>query len=606
MKKKFMMAAVLLGALTLGSCVDDNESASVTAIREAKAAQLSALANYQQAQADAELILANAEAKVKEADAAYQAALAKIKDLQAQEKELELQKAQATLETDIEAAKTKAQAQLIQAQAKLEAAKAALITASDAVDLATKAKVQNLITSANAVMYGGNYYIYDKNTGTYIQAGSISKSESLIGDDTDPGLKLQLIDINADLITAQYDLEDTKIKIQKFVEIEKAELAQNEALLKAYNENKTTDREEAQKAYDEAVKALPAYQNAKDETQKAYNVAIAASNEAYDALNSSELEKYLSTTIDDPDYSGSGSYIDIRSWLYRWNIIDYNYSDQEYETVNITYDDGTYSSTRLYYGLKYVIDEDIISEKITEAERDLAIKKDLFADAQKTYNDGIKTDNPTYKAYLDAVKAAQDAFNDDPSYANESALETAESNLEGYLSSIEGPLNTAKENEENAQAYLDFVKEVQTKLTGDVFKAYLALYDAYAAVYKDVVDPYIAWRKASHNYSVQNSLISSLSSIINNYTDWASLIKQVEEDIRTNNKNIAAMTDNGSTTDNPGAGETEASRQAYIDALTVEKAALEQEIAVKQAQYDDYMKQVEALIGGGSTETPAE
>lgn len=599
-----MMAAVLLGALTLGSCVDDNESASVTAIREAKAAQLSALANYQQAQADAELILANAEAKVKEADAAYQAALAKIKDLQAQEKELELQKAQATLETDIEAAKTKAQAQLIQAQAKLEAAKAALITASDAVDLATKAKVQNLITSANAVMYGGDYYIYDKNTGTYVQAGSISKSESLIGDDTDPGLKLQLIEINADLITAQYDLEDTKIKIQKFVEIEKAELAQNEALLKAYNDNKTTDREEAQKAYDEAVKALPAYQNAKDEAQKAYNVADNASDEAYDALNSSELAAYLSKTIDDPD--NSGYYTSIYNWLDRWNIIDYNYSDQEYETVNITYDDGTYSSTRLYYGLKYVIDEDIISEKITEAERDLAIKKDLLADAQKTYNDGIKTDNPTYKSYLDAVKAAQDAFNDDPSYANESALETAESNLEGYLSSIEGPLNTAKENEENAQAYLDFVKEVQTKLTGDVFKAYLALYDAYAAVFKETVDPYIAKEKANHNYSVQNSLISSLSSIINNYTDWASLIKQVEEDIRTNNKNIAAMTDNGSTTDNPGAGETEASRQAYIDALTVEKAALEQEIAVKQAQYDDYMKQVEALIGGGSTETPAE
>ena len=599
-----MMAAVLLGALTLGSCVDDNESASVTAIREAKAAQLSALANYQQAQADAELILANAEAKVKEADAAYQAALAKIKDLQAQEKELELQKAQATLETDIEAAKTKAQAQLIQAQAKLEAAKAALITASDAVDLATKAKVQNLITSANAVMYGGDYYIYDKNTGTYVQAGSISKSESLIGDDTDPGLKLQLIEINADLITAQYDLEDTKIKIQKFVEIEKAELAQNEALLKAYNDNKTTDREEAQKAYDEAVKALPAYQNAKDEAQKAYNVADNASDEAYDALNSSELAAYLSKTIDDPD--NSGYYTSIYNWLDRWNIIDYNYSDQEYETVNITYDDGTYSSTRLYYGLKYVIDEDIISEKITEAERDLAIKKDLLADAQKTYNDGIKTDNPNYSAKLNAVKTAQDAFNDDPSYTNKTALENAESDLNRYLSSIEGPLNTAKENEENAQAYLDFVKEVQTKLTGDVFKAYLALYDAYAAVFKETVDPYIAKEKANHNYSVQNSLISSLSSIINNYTDWASLIKQVEEDIRTNNKNIAAMTDNGSTTDNPGAGETEASRQAYIDALTVEKAALEQEIAVKQAQYDDYMKQVEALIGGGSTETPAE
>ena len=56
MKKKFMMAAVLLGALTLGSCVDDNESASVTAIREAKAAQLKSIAD-----------LNNADVKLKEA-----------------------------------------------------------------------------------------------------------------------------------------------------------------------------------------------------------------------------------------------------------------------------------------------------------------------------------------------------------------------------------------------------------------------------------------------------------------------------------------------------------------------------------------------------------
>lgn len=603
MKKKFMMAAVLLGALSLGSCVDDNESASVTAIREAKAAQLSALASYQQAQAEAELIIANAEAKVKEADAAYQAALAKIKELEAQEQELELQKSQATLETDIEKAKTQAQADLINAQANLEAAQAALITASDAADLATKAKIQNLITSANAVMYGGNYYIFNKDMGTYVSAGSISKSESLIGDDTDPGLKLQLIDINADLITAQYDLEDTKIKIQKFVEIEKAELAQNEALLKAYNDNKTTDREEAQKAYDEALKALPAYQNAKDEAQKAYDVAIDASDAAYDALNRSELEKYLTTTIDDPDYGG---YTTIYVWLYRNSFIYYNYSDPEYETVNITYDDGTYYSTRLYYNFKYVIDEEAISAEITDAERDLAIKKDLLADAQKTYNDGIKTDNVNYKALLDAVKAAQDAFNDNPSYSNKSALETAENNLNSYLSRIETPLNTAKENVEDAQAYLDFVKEVQTKLTGDVFKAYLALYDAYAAVFKETVDPYIAWDKANHNYLVQDRLITALYNVIVNYTDWTTVIEGVEAAIRENNKNIAAMTDNGNTTDSSSTGETEASRQAYIDALTVKKAALEQEIAVKQAQYDDYMKQVEALIGGGSTETPAE
>lgn len=49
MKKKFIAVSVLLCALalsstTLTSCVDDNESASVTAIRDAKAQQLAALA----------------------------------------------------------------------------------------------------------------------------------------------------------------------------------------------------------------------------------------------------------------------------------------------------------------------------------------------------------------------------------------------------------------------------------------------------------------------------------------------------------------------------------------------------------------------------------
>ena len=49
MKKKFIAVSVLICALALGSttltsCVDDNESASVTAIRDAKAKQLTALA----------------------------------------------------------------------------------------------------------------------------------------------------------------------------------------------------------------------------------------------------------------------------------------------------------------------------------------------------------------------------------------------------------------------------------------------------------------------------------------------------------------------------------------------------------------------------------
>lgn len=76
MKKKLMMIAVLLGTLTLGSCVDDNESASVTEVREAKAEQLKAAAALDNARAQAELIKAEAEAALKAAEAAYKQACA--------------------------------------------------------------------------------------------------------------------------------------------------------------------------------------------------------------------------------------------------------------------------------------------------------------------------------------------------------------------------------------------------------------------------------------------------------------------------------------------------------------------------------------------------
>lgn len=89
MKKKFIAVYALIGVLALGSttltsCVDDNESASVTAVRDAKAAQLNALAAQ-----------ANANAKVNEALAALRQAEA---DAQTIENEYQQQEYAARLE----------------------------------------------------------------------------------------------------------------------------------------------------------------------------------------------------------------------------------------------------------------------------------------------------------------------------------------------------------------------------------------------------------------------------------------------------------------------------------------------------------------------------
>ena len=111
MRKKFiavyaLMAVLALGSTTLTSCVDDNESASVTAIRDAKAKQLTALANYQDVKAQNEKIIA-------EADAAIRNAEAKAKEIQNELSGLALEKQKATLETDIETAKLKAEEALL-------------------------------------------------------------------------------------------------------------------------------------------------------------------------------------------------------------------------------------------------------------------------------------------------------------------------------------------------------------------------------------------------------------------------------------------------------------------------------------------------------------
>lgn len=116
MKKKLMMVAVLLGALTLGACVDDNESQSVTDVREAKAKQLTALADLSKAQAEAELIRANAEKAYQEAQAEYYKAQAAAQNAEVANQEFLLKQAKEDYERNLEAINLEAQNRLLAAK----------------------------------------------------------------------------------------------------------------------------------------------------------------------------------------------------------------------------------------------------------------------------------------------------------------------------------------------------------------------------------------------------------------------------------------------------------------------------------------------------------
>lgn len=611
MKKKFIAVSVLICALALGSttltsCVDDNESASVTAIRDAKAAQLTALANYKDVQAQNEKIIAEANAAIKNAEAKWQ-------EIQNEIKGLELEKAKATLETDIEAAKAKAEAELLKQKAALEKAKAELLQASDAVDLATQWRINNLIAAADAIMNGGTYVLYTGDIfvnpdGTIASTGyqrsiTIDPSVSINGTN---GLTSQLLTKKANRVKAEYDLTDIKLKIADLVREEEEKLARNEALLKEYQNYSNEDRDAAYEALNKEEAALAPLEKKMNETLAAYQTEATNIDKANRKVKATEVENYLVSNGDAIQY------------------ITREYPERK--EVTVTYEDGTSTITWGDYSFdgkakgQIIVNTDKLNEDILSAERNIEIYKTRVTEAKKTETDG-KKDNAavnvsdpengtllfdgTYKELNDAIKKASDEFKDDPTDGNKATLDNLEKAKKLYEDGLAQGVKDAEEKLEGKEEALEKLNTTKTVLTGDAFKTYTTTYEAFIAAVDKSVDSWVAYLQANYSWAIQNSLVETLTSVAEGYTNWEDEINQLEQNINTNKKNIASMTvnENGTQVD-------EATKQAYIDALDVEIARLEKEISIKQAQYDSYMSQVEALINGEETpevpETPEE
>lgn len=611
MKKKFIAVSVLICALALGSttltsCVDDNESASVTAIRDAKAKQLTALANYKDVQAQNEKIIAEANAAIKNAEAKWQ-------EIQNELEGLELEKGKATLETEIETAKTKAEAELLIQKVALEQAKAELLQASDAVDLATQWRINNLIAAADAIMNGGTYTLYTGDIyvnpdGTIASTGyqrqiTIDSSVSINGTN---GLTSQLLTKKADRVKAEYELTDIKLKIADLVREEEEKLARNEALLKEYQNYSNEDRDAAYEALNKEEAALAPLEKKRNETLAAYQTEATNIDKANRKVEATEVENYLVSNGDALQY------------------ITREYPERK--EVTVTYEDGTSTITWGDYSLggeakgQIIVNTDKLNEDILSAERNVEIYKTGVTEAKKTETDGKKDDaavyvsdpdygtllfDGTYKELNDAIKEASDEFKDDPTNGNKATLENLGKAKKLYEDGLAQGVKNAEEALETQEEALEKLNTTKTVLTGDAFKTYTTTYEAFIAAVDKSVDSWVAYLQANYSWAIQNSLVETLTSVAEGYTNWEDEINQLEQNINTNKKNIASMTvnENGTQVD-------EATKQAYIDALDVEIARLEKEISIKQAQYDSYMSQVEALINGEETpevpETPEE
>ena len=127
MRKNFFAICALVGALVASpvftSCVDNEESPSVTQLRGAKAEQLKAAAALAQAQAAAETTLANAEAALKAAQAEYQNALAEAKKAETANQEEMTKQAQERFALEIAQLEAQTEMYLLQYQASIESYK---------------------------------------------------------------------------------------------------------------------------------------------------------------------------------------------------------------------------------------------------------------------------------------------------------------------------------------------------------------------------------------------------------------------------------------------------------------------------------------------------
>lgn len=127
MKKKFLamyaLAGVLVASPVFTSCVDNEESPSVTQLRNAKAEQLKAAATLAQAQAQAATVQAEAYAALQNAQAEYYKAQAENQKAQADQKVQQTEQAAQEFAVRIETIKAQAQLELMQIQQQIESQK---------------------------------------------------------------------------------------------------------------------------------------------------------------------------------------------------------------------------------------------------------------------------------------------------------------------------------------------------------------------------------------------------------------------------------------------------------------------------------------------------
>lgn len=568
MKKKFIAVSVLICALALGSttltsCVDDNESASVTAIRDAKAKQLTALAGYYDAQA-----------LYQQANANYQQALADEKNQQtaqdAEQWSYELEKIKkdyeeqiASFEQQIANYKKQLAENMKDYQAQLftnyedAADKVNTINGEIANNLYLIAKLENGVASAKAAIAELNY-------------------------------------------TDELTIAENKAKIEAYKQMSgsslsdlKSELAELETQLKEVNlKDSEADRKlaDAEEAFKQEVTPIKGY----NATGASADATLATAL-AIDSLrnNGYFCNKHLKTT----GQNLPATYLD--------NVTLYAEGAEKLGTTFAA------KASLTKYSLKasaVTNAANLIAAEVYEAEKALG-KTDDAATGTSLY--------AQYNAKGEAVKTAQTTYDNALKGTDNAAIEAARKALENakYQQQLfaESTLADGIETVNDAKELQILFTNVQKAFTGDTYKAYetaittaLAGENAKAmvAAQQEINSLAVTSAQLTASKGALEQLIGNLDGTIDDL-DVDALILACEEEIANAERDIAnrEYDVNNIINDpqNPAIGLTIDDAIAMLEAdneqLKVELVAAEARLSAAKAALD-------AEFGSASSEVP--
>ena len=515
MRKKFFAIYALVGALVASpvftSCVDDSESASVTALRGAKAEQLKSIAALNNAKAQAETTLAQAEAALKAALAAQEQAIAEKEAAEAAIKELELKMKQDKYDAELAAALAQAQSNklaaeknIAQYQADME--KAALQLEKDLIELEKQLmNAQKELADKKDQIAEAEYQELKDLTTKY---GNLLVSYTYYSN--------MILEEEAEIAATEAELADWEVVIaEDIAEKEKSiEWAKYQIeTLKQYT-NYTADIE----AMEAELKKLGEAQKLAEDKYQAANKDYTALD--YDALYSEAKIDELKNAIDE---TNMGKYRN--NWdLYSYGvnpIVDYDRSNGfDYNGFSIEKDEFTYNNQKrdsLNVKLEY---QDVREFKLyidgQIANWDVAGKKAAINTAttglQAVYDAAVK-------ATSDA-KAAWDAAAEADKAAKKAAYETALNEEK----QAEIALENAKVNLEDAEKAVEELNLIYAlasdpKAAEDFVAAVKAYNEAIVAIHTEIAEAYFAMEAASKVRNEANTEYNTLNAVYNGNKD---------------------------------------------------------------------------------------